>query len=425
MQIKNRYAKIAPWVIWGLAAFFFFAHYVVRVTPGQIIDELQIAFIQTSKYDIGILGAAFYLPYVLMQMPVGYLVDKFGTRILLTLAVLVCSASSFLFGAAIVFDMTIVSRILLGFCSATAFISALKLITVWFEPSKLALLVGMTQALGMLGASTGAGLIPYVVDAIGWRETFYVFGCVFLGLAVLVFIFIRNHPPSDHSTLPQPEASASSSYDFQLLKVLFNRYTWINALYAGFIYAPTDVMGELWGREFLRHIHGISPYMASLSISVLFIGWGIGGPIAGFLADHWGRRPVMIFSAILGLIFLPIAFYLPSISPWFILACLFFYGLTNTGLIASYATAGELHHKKLAGFSMAIANMFSVLLGALLMPLLGWLLEWQAKSHMLDGQLAYIPQDYERATYVLPICLLLALILAYLNRETLTNAPSD
>lgn len=419
MLSKSHYAKFAPWIIWGLAAFFFFAHYVVRVTPGQIIDELQLTFISASKYDIGILGAAFYLPYVLMQMPVGYLVDKFGTRVLLTLAVLVCSLSSFLFGAAVFFDMAIISRILLGFCSATAFIGALKLITVWFEPSKLALLVGITQALGMLGASTGAGLVPYLTDAIGWRETFYVYGVIFFALAILIFIFVRNHPKSDHTTLPQPDKSAGKTYHHQLIKVLFNRYTWINALYAAFIYAPTDVMGELWGREFLRHIHGISPYKASMGISFLFIGWGIGGPLAGYLADHWGRRPVMILSAIMGAIILPIVFYVPELSPALILSLLFVYGLTNTGLIASYATAGELHHKELSGFSMAIANMFSVLLGALLMPLLGWLVEWQAKMHMINGQLTYIAKDYEHATYILPICLLLALVCAYLNRETL------
>lgn len=418
MRTQSRYAAIAPWLIWGLAAFFFFAHYVVRVTPGQIIDELQAAFINTSKYDIGLLGASFYLPYVIMQMPVGYLVDKFGSRLLLTLAVLVCSLSSFLFASAVHFDMAIVSRILLGFCSATAFIGALKLITLWFEPGKLALLVGVTQALGMLGAATGAGLVPYLNDVIGWRNTFYVYAVVFFLLALLIFLFVRNQPAKNHNA---SDLHASATYELpklSLMHVLLNRYTWINALYAGFIYAPTDVMGELWGREFLIHIHGLAPHTASMSISFLFIGWGIGGPLAGCLADRIGRRPVMILSALIGLVILPTVFYFPHTSSTLILILLFIYGLTNTGLIASYAAAGELHDKKQAGFSMAIANMLSVMLGALLMPLLGWLLEWQAKSHMLDGALAFIPQDYERATLILPLCMLLALCFAFLSRET-------
>lgn len=420
MRSKNRYASIAPWLIWGLAAFFFFAHYVVRVTPGQISEELEVAF-HITKTQMGLLGAAFYLPYVIMQMPVGYLVDRFGSRLLLTFAVIVCSVSSFIFASAVVFDMAIVSRILLGFCSATAFIGALKLITVWFEPRKLALLVGITQALGMLGASTGAGLVPYLNDAVGWRSTFQIFGIVFLVLAVLIFAFVRNHPSQERTA--EGEHNTPSVRNLSLKHVLMNRYTWINAFYAGFIYAPTDVMGELWGHEFLRHIHGLASHTASMSISFLFIGWGIGGPLAGWLADHLGRRPVMILSAVFGLVILPIVFYVPHLSPLLILVLLFFYGITNTGLIASYAAAGELHDKTQAGFSMAIANMLSVMLGALLMPLLGWLLEWQAKSHMMDGVMRFIPQDYERATLVLPLCMLLALLCSLFSRETL--APAD
>jgi MFS family permease len=144
MVKQTRIKTLTPWFIWGLAAFFFFAHYVVRVTPGQISEELQAFFLDTTKYDIGLLGASFYLPYVIMQMPVGYLVDRFGSRLLLTIAVFICSLSSLMFANANVFSTAIFSRALLGFCSATAFIGALKLITVWFEPKKLALLVGIT-----------------------------------------------------------------------------------------------------------------------------------------------------------------------------------------------------------------------------------------------------------------------------------------
>jgi len=417
MKRQKRFAYLTPWFIWGLAAFFFFAHYVVRVTPGQIIEELQATFIGTTKLDIGILGASFYLPYVLMQMPVGYLVDKFGSRILLTIAVFVCSLSSFIFASAITFDMTIASRILLGFCSATAFIGALKLTTVWFEPKKLALLVGITQALGMIGAAVGSGIVPYFVDSLGWQNTFYTYSGAFFILAILIYCVVRNHPKSDTITLPQEKPKSS-----HFTQVLFNRYTWINALYAGFIYAPTDAMGELWGKEFLRHIHGLDPQTASFSISFLFIGWAIGGPCAGWLADRLGRRSVMIISAILGMILLPIVFYVPHIHPALIIVILFLYGLTNTGLIASYAAAGELHSRKYAGFSMAIANMLSVLLGSLLMPLLGWLLQWHAQSHTTAGsEIVLTSSDYQLSTIVLPCCCLLAVICAFFTKETLPH----
>ncbi len=411
--------SLKPWFIWGLAAFFFFAHYVVRVTPGHISEELQLAF-EISKSDLGILGMSFYIPYVLMQMPIGYLVDRFGSRALLTVAVFICSLSSFIFANSEYVSTAMLSRILLGFCSATAFIGALKLITVWFDARKLALLVGITQALGMVGAAVGGHLVPILNDEIGWEDSFRVYGIVFLILSFLIYAVVRNGPKSIKSS---DNVVSSTRISFSQIKsVLLSKYTWINALYAGFIYAPTDCLGEFWGKEFLRNIHQLDTYSASHAISYLFIGWAIGGPLAGWLADHVGRKPVMIVSALLGFILLPIVFYVPNLSLGTISIIMFTYGITNTGLIASYTVAGELHDKALGGFSMAIANMFSVLVGAGLMWVLGSLLDWNAAQHMVfstDGTLVHTAQDYQNSTLVITACLFLAIICSFFAKETL------
>jgi MFS family permease len=164
----------------------------------------------------------------------------------------------------------------------------------------------------------------------------------------------------------------------------------------------------------------LDSYQSSAAISYLFFGWAIGGPIAGWLADHVGRKPVMIFSAVIGCILLPIVFYVPNLPFIVISIIMFTYGLTNTGLIASYTAAGELHDKALGGFSMAIANMFSVLLGAAFMPLLGILLDWHASMHLTaQGTLLHTVQDYQRSTFIIPACLCLALLCALFTKETL------
>jgi MFS family permease len=286
---------------------------------------------------------------------------------------------------------------------------------VWFEPKKLAILVGITQALGMIGGSLGSLLVPHLKDNIGWRDTYYVYAVFFLILAVLIFAFVRNQPKDNvkqQDSMPEkPQGS--------IKEVLLNKYTWINAFYAGFIFAPTDVMGELWGREFLSKIHDISGNTASMAISLLLLGWAIGGPLAGSLANYIGRKPVMILTSILGLILLPLIFQTTGLPLYITMILLFTYGFTNTGLVASYATAGELHEKGHAGFSMAIANMLSVLLGAMLMPLLAKILEWQASSHIVDGLVTFTSAEYQKATLALPVCMICALFLALISKETL------
>lgn len=416
--------KFMPWLVWGLAAFFFFSHYVVRVTPGIIVDDLKLAFINTTELEIGLLGAAFYLPYVFMQMPVGYLVDKFGPRLLLTFAVFLCGISSVMFASAAMFKMAILSRVVLGFCSATAFVGALKLITNWFKPSQLALIVGITQALGMAGASIGNGLAPHLVHAIGWRSAFFSYSAVFFILSILIFCIVRNRP--NH----HPKTQTSTSTDKPKINknvfktVLFSKYTWFNAMFAGLLYAPSDVMGELWGKQFLKNIHLITEQQAEIAVSLLFVGWAIGGPLAGWLADHFGRKPMMKFSSFCGLLILPIIFYVPQLNPYLLFLLMFSFGLTNTGLIACYAIAGEMHAKEVAGFSLAIANMFSVLLGALLMPLLGWLIMFHAQGVEVNGAIQYTAYDYQKATLILPLCSLMAFIFSFFVKETLVMESS-
>lgn len=422
-KIFNKNQHLA-WVIWALAAFFFFSHYVVRVTPGQIIEDLQLAFINTSATQIGILGAAFYLPYVLMQMPVGYLVDKFGPRALLSVAVLLCAVSSLIFATAISINTAMISRIILGFCSATAFVGAIKLITVWFDSKKLALLVGITQALGMLGASFGTAIVPKANYYLGWQTLFFIYAGVFISLSLLMVLFIRNQPNKElknsqlsHKVINKNNKTDNSSLNFK--SVILNKYTWINALFCGLLYAPSDVMGELWGTQFIKNIHDVSQQQAASSVSFLFIGWAIGAPIAGFIADKIGRKKVMLISAIMGFILLPLIFFLNNLSFIQLSSLMFLYGLTNTGLIAAYATAGQLHSKNIAGFSIAIANMLSVLIGALLMPLVGYILTKLATN--VSGEIIFLKEHYQTVSILLPCCMLMAIILAIFNKETLQS----
>ena len=85
------------WLVWGLATCYYFSDYMARVAPGVMHQSLQVAF-GLSEAGFGLLTYSFYLPYILMQIPVGIIVDRFSLRRLLAIMSIVTAIGCFIFG---------------------------------------------------------------------------------------------------------------------------------------------------------------------------------------------------------------------------------------------------------------------------------------------------------------------------------------
>ena len=193
----------------------------------------------------------------MMQIPVGLTVDRIKIRYLLTFMSLITALGCCVFASAHGLGMASFARVLIGFSAAFAFISALRLATSWFPPEKLGLLAGLTQALGMLGASAGQAPLSFLVTAVGWRESMVIVAVIFVVLAALLFRFIQDSPVVTATKKLQQAASVTLSLWMSLRRVLSQRQTWFNALYAGFLYAPTTVIGESMGPAYLAYGRGL------------------------------------------------------------------------------------------------------------------------------------------------------------------------
>ena len=148
---------------------------------------------------------------------------------------------------------------------------------------------------------------------------------------------------------------------------------------------------------------------------MIFIGWGVGGPLTGWLAGKvQHRRSLRLISAIGGGILMTWVLYGHDLSYWSLSCILFVYGILNSGLMLAYATAGEIEPREIAGSSIAFSNMSSVIVGASLQPLIGWLLDsrWQGAMDAL-GHRIYTPETLRFGLFLLPICFMLAALFAW------------
>lgn len=404
-----------PWLIWSLGATFFFAEYFVHVSLSVMVPQLMQAF-HVGALLLGSLSALFWYPYMVMQIPVGALVDRFGPHKLLAFASGLCAASCFAFAGAQYLWVAEVARFLIGFTSSFAFVSTLKLAKIWFPASRFGFLAGLTQAVGMLGAVVGEGPVSASVSAFGWRNTVWGMGGFLVVLAILILLLIREHPQGHASEECQVQ-SARALWD-GFMTVMKNPQTWINGLFVGLLFAPTSAFGELWGVSYLVGTYHVSQAIAANAIGFVFIGWAVGGPLAGLLSDYLKRRKIVMFlSAVSSLVTLSVALYVPLPLP-VLFVVLFLYGVSNTGVGVSYALSSEINHNAVAGISMAFANMASVIIGAFCQPLIGWLLELHWDHKIVNHVPIYSEYAYQASMTPLLICFGLAILVVLFIKET-------
>jgi MFS family permease len=407
------------WLIWGLAAAFYFSDYMARVTPSVMHRYLQLDF-GMNEAQFGILTASFYVPYVLMQIPVGLMVDRVSIRWLLTLMSLLTALGCCIFGLADSLGMAAVGRMLIGFSAAFAMISALRLATSWFPPNMLGLLAGLTQALGMLGAATGQAPVSFLVGSIGWRHSMLVIAFLFILLAALLYQYVRDKPMTQTCELKAKQGGTLSLFS-GVRTVLSSKQTWINALYAGFLFGPTAVIGESLGAAYLQYGRGLHTHAAAFSVGLIFIGWSIGGPLSGWLSDRMGRRkPIMIVSAVCGFVLSSLIIFYPGLDQTMLYVLCFLLGFTNTGVAIAYALSTELHQRVVIGTAIAFTNMASILIGAVLQPVVGKLVDHIAGARAYNVEHILL-SDFQFGLKILPACSLIALVLVLMLKETYCN----
>ena len=403
-------------LIWLLATIFYFFDNLLNVFPSAIKPELLADF-ACNVADLGSLTACYGWAYGIMQIPAGVLMDKVGPRKLFTTASLCCAVGCLLFSNAETLLMAKVGRVFIGLGASVAVIGCTKVASLWFSPNRFAFFIGLMASVGFCGSVFGLSTITHILYILGnWQKTMWLAAIVALGLSVIFWVFVRDHP-SDvfHEYAAQYTNNMQSTISVYqgVIEVISCKQGWIVALYAGLMFVPTFSFGGLWATPYLVEAHGFTREMAGFLAGQIFIGWIFGGPMYGWISDHLNRRKIPMYIAnIATLLVMVILIYAKGFSPLSIGILMFSLGFCSSGFVLAFAIARENNRSEMAGTAIGFINTLNTLLPAGFQVLIGKVLDNTSSTEVFSLT------NYQTALIVIPIGLFVALLSLIFIKET-------
>ena len=410
------------WLIFWILAFGYVLVYFHRLCPAVVAVDMM-RDLKTGGALTGFLGAAYFYPYALMQLPAGLLSDSWGPRNTISLFFAVAFAGSVLLGAAPSVFWAITGRTLVGLGVAMLFVPTMKILAEWFRLREFAFMTGMLMALGGLGSLIAATPLALLSSWIGWRLSFIVVGIFTLVLAILVWIFVRDRPAEFGWPSPEeskPSAAATIGLMESVRRVLTCRAFWPIAIWFFFDCGIFFSFGGLWGGPYLIQVYGLSKAQAAQILSMMAIGMIVGSPLLSYLSTNIfrARKPVLVISSIIlvGLTAVLAFFTADMHRAVLYVLCLGLGFFSSAVVVIGFTTNKELFPVQMAGTATGLVNLFPFAGGAVFQPLLGYVLE---QNTTVEGTFSVLA--YQQAFMVLFVAGVLAFVASLFLKESMVT----
>lgn len=403
--------------VWLICALFFLYEFLLRTVVGTFQHPIMYD-LHLSSIEFAFLSSTVYLAiYGVMQVPVGFIVDRIGLKKSLLLGCIICALSSVGFAYSDGYFSAACFRFLTGFGSAFGFICLLVSVYEWLPRKHIALLIGVSQFIGTMGPMIAAGPLEVIAEqgSINWRVIFTslaIFG-LFLSLFIALFVSNNHEKSGRYTVLKRPESI------FKTLKRLASKsQAWSIALFSALVYFSLEYLSENEGKIFLVS-KGFSSTFAAFMITTAWMGYAFGCPFLGWLSDFLSRRkPLMILSAFscsLGLFCIIYANH-----PYVIAIAFFLLGFGASGQSTAFVMMSEQFKKPYLASSLSMNNAMITILSAINAPIIGSVLEHMKTTPIL--QLS----DYQVAFTGLAAVVSLSIIISiFLLKETYCKSTAD
>lgn len=326
----------------------------------NLMNSAYSNVLETIKAEMGLsytqsgaLMSAYFVGYMLGQIPWGMLADSRGSRPTITLSVIGVSASTMLFGLSRTVAFAMASRFLSGLLGAGIFVPSVRLVSAWFNSEERGTALGVLNIGGSVGLVAASWAVPLISLDAGWRLTIRSAGAIGVAAGAAVWLLLRDRDDPNNrglnlSSLPFRDR------DFWLLA--FTQFIRLGSYYTLIAWLPLVLKEE----------YGLSIVATSGALSLFNLAGMLANPLGGVVSDRVGKRSVLMASfALLGLDVLFFARRLTGL--WVYLAVLVLGWFINFVRSPSFTIISDVFGTEAAGSISGVHNTFASL-GALVLP---------------------------------------------------------
>ena len=366
---------LRSWSAWFVASCCLLLQFAIQIQPSAMIPSLEADFSLDAE-ALGILTSGYFVTYLICQMPIGWLLDRHGPRLVLTLSMAVTFLGMLWFALSGSFASATSARVFLGVCGAPAFAAAALVAVRWFPARRFALMLGLTESFTLIGGLLVALVLPPLDLRFGRLGSSSVLCIAAMILGILCWTFIRDRPDRSMAASDPERSNGWSGAADSISTTLSQPRLWLAAVHGGLFFTIVGAFGGLWGGPFLRARLDVSFEEANRFLSLLFLSGAIGAPILGLIATRVRWRGPILIVASLGCAVFSSLLILARLPEGAVLFLLFGLGFFTAGFALDLAYVRDLVTERMQGFALGTANLvLGIIAGPLMLMMIAETLE--------------------------------------------------
>ena len=298
----------------------YFLSYAVRNVNAVIAPDLS-ADLALTPATLGLLTSAYFLAFAAFQIPLGVLLDRYGSRRVEAILFLVAAAGCALFALGQDVETLVAARALIGLGVSAALMGSFKAYVQWFPAERLPLISSLTMTMGGLGALVATAPVEAMLGFLDWRSVLWVAAAVATFAAATIFFVAPAHPD---------EKTAASVPMWSQVRELSQIYTsadfWRIAPLAVTSQAMFLAIQGLWAGPWFRDVAGLGRDDVAAHLLYITIAMVIGFFSVGVVMERLARVDISNLAvastycllALLALVVIMLEWQLPSLFAWLV-----------------------------------------------------------------------------------------------------------